>query len=73
MVLVEGWLQAIPGRVKLDQMLLETRFMPSQEGTMYKALLALWQDGSILDYQRQFEMMVVPLMGFQSRFLKEVM
>ena len=50
-------------------MLLE-RFKPSQERTMYKALLALRQERSIRDYQPRFETMATPLTGVSKELLE---
>ena len=55
---------------ELKEMMLE-RFQPSQEGTMYEALLALKQEGSVRDYRRQFETKATPLTGGVRRKLRE--
>ena len=46
------------------------RFRPSQEGTMYEALLTLRQVGTVRDYRRQFETMALLLMEVSEQVLK---
>ena len=50
-------------------MLLE-RFRPSHEETIYEALLALRQEGSVRDYRRRFETMAAPLTGVSKEALE---
>ena len=70
-----AWFQWEDGRrpihrwEELKGMLLE-RFRPSQEGTMYEALLALHQVGAVRDYQQQFETMAALLTEVSKQVLE---